>query len=137
MDFPKSKVPITSSDVISGSLYLKLIEDFKKYDNDRKNYIKSLLDQIENLKRQIESKEQEIKVWTMCDALEPQAVSKLQFKLYKRRLCIKQLRDKIKILNKQNVDQKNEIIKLKIFINTNNITVKDSVGNNNSQPNGN
>ena len=119
MDFPKSKISITPSDVISGSLYLKLIEDFKQYDNERKKYIKSLLDQIENLKYQIELKDLELKVRKMCDDLEQQSISNLQYKLYKRRLFIKKLRDKIKVLNNQNVNLKNEIIKLKLTINSN------------------
>ena len=114
MDFPKSKISITSSDVISGSLYLKLIEDYKQYDNERKKYIKSLLNQIENLKYQIELKDWELKVRKMCDDLEPQSISNLQYKLYKRRLFIKKLRDKIKNLNKQNINLKNELIKVKI-----------------------
>ena len=122
MDFPKSKVPITSSDVISGSLYLKLIEDFKQYDNERKKYIKSLLDQIDKLKYEIELKDWELKARKMCDDLEPESISKLQYKLYKRRLFIKKLRDKIKVLTNQNVNFKNEIIKLKLALNANNQT---------------
>lgn len=120
MDFPKSKISITPSDVISGSLYLKLIEDFKQYDNERKKYIKSLHDQIENLKYQIELKDWELKVRKMCDDLEPQPISNLQYKLYRRRLFIKKLRDKIKTLNKQNLNLKNEIINLKLTKNANN-----------------
>ena len=118
MDKPKNNDSIRQTDVISGALYLKLIEDYKQYDNKRKNYINSLLNEIDKLKYQIELKEWEIKVRKMCDDLEPQQISNLQYKLYKRRLFIKKLREKIRTLENQNTDLKNEIIKLKLKINS-------------------
>lgn len=48
--FPKSsKIKIHGNDLISGYQYLKLIEDFKAYDESRKKHVKQLMEKIEFL----------------------------------------------------------------------------------------
>ena len=47
---PKSsQIKIHGSDLISGHQYLKLIEDFKAYDEGRKKHVKQLMEKIEFL----------------------------------------------------------------------------------------
>lgn len=124
MALPEKKISIKPSDVVSGSLYLKLIADYKQYDNERKKYIDSLLNQIVSLNKKLESKNQQIKTFLACKQMEPEFVPKLQYKLYKRRLFIQKLREKIKTLNHQNENLKNQIIKLQMEKNSNNC-IKD------------
>ena len=73
---------VKPTDIVSGSLYLKLISEYKKYDQRQKNLIEKLRKTIELLEWNIEGLKEEI------EELEDSSKKKLRQKIKNQRAAL-------------------------------------------------
>lgn len=97
---------IKPNDIISGALYLKLIQDYRKYDRKQKDLIASLQSKIDFLEWEIDD------LRLALEDAEGPSYTKLHTKLKNQRMNLHDCSRSISNLRKENEELKLQIIAL-------------------------